>query len=235
MLRPYAWLGVERNADSLKLTVFDEITGKTTRVPWSGTRIWLRAECDFIRNIANFLYSSDGETFVKVGEPHTMAYGLITFQGVRYSLFSYNTESAAAEGGYADFDSITVTEVPRKPIPYGGTVEFNVRGGTSKLRVGSARLFRITDQKLGRIALRTEGGYVSVDGASAVSIRQGKPGKSESFAWMETFDGDLMLLSLATNRYLRVDPQNGSVVADSPGPRPDGRDGVRLEWHTRKH
>jgi hypothetical protein len=114
-------------------------------------------------------------------------------------------------------------------------VEFSVRGDTSKLSVGSATLFRITDQKLGRVALRTDTGYVSVDPAGAVSIRKGKPGKSESFAWMETFDGDLILLSLTTNRYLRVDSQNGTVVADSPGPRPDGRDGVRLEWRTRNH
>jgi len=230
--RPYAWIGIERNADGQTLAMFDEVNGKTIRVAANGTRIWLRAECDFIRNVANFHHSSDGESFTRIGEPHTMAYGLITFQGVRYSLFSYNT-MAGAEAGHADFDSITVKEEPRSRIPYGSRVELSARGETTKLRIGSATVFRVTDQKLGRIALRTDDGYVSVDPKGALSIRKGKPGNPESFAWMETFDGDLTLLSLKTNRYLRPDSQNGVVAADSTGPRPDGRDGVRLEWRVR--
>jgi xylan 1,4-beta-xylosidase len=230
--RPYAWIGIERKADAQTLVMFDEVTGKTTRVPWKNRRVWLRAECDFIRNVATFLHSSDGKAFTAIGEPHTMAYGLITFQGVRYSLFSYNTDPGA-EAGYADFDSLTVQEQPRKRIPHGNTVEFSMPGGTSKLGVGGARRFRIIDRKLGRIALRTDRGYLSVSSTGEVTVRQGKPGTSETFAWMETFDGDLTLLSLATNRYLRVDPQDGRVSADAAGPRPDRRDGVRLQWHLR--
>ena len=46
---------------------------------------------------------------------------------------------------------------------------------------------------------------------------------------MDTFDGELLLLSIATNRYLRVDAA-GRILADSPGPRPDSRDGVRFRW-----
>jgi len=49
---------------------------------------------------------------------------------------------------------------------------------------------------------------------------------------METFDGDLILMSLATKRYLRVDP-GGRLLADSPGPRPDRQDGVRFRWRAR--
>ena len=37
-----------------------------------------------------------------------MAYGLLTFQGVPYSLFSCNTQPGG--GGHADFDAIQVTE-----------------------------------------------------------------------------------------------------------------------------
>jgi beta-xylosidase len=110
--RPYAWIGVEREADGQTLVMFDEVTGKTIRVPWKGTRVWLRAECDFIRNVATFLHSSDGKAFTTIGEPHIMAYGLITFQGVRYSLFSFNNASGA-EAGYADFDSLDVQEESR--------------------------------------------------------------------------------------------------------------------------
>jgi hypothetical protein len=46
---------------------------------------------------------------------------------------------------------------------------------------------------------------------------------------METFTGETILMSLATHRFLRVDESTGAVFADSPGPRPDGRDGVRFE------
>jgi hypothetical protein len=55
-----------------------------------------------------------------------------------------------------------------------------------------------------------------------------------SSRWIrKTFNGDLILMSLATNRYLRVNPEGGQVLADSPGPRPDSKDGVRLQWRTR--
>jgi xylan 1,4-beta-xylosidase len=51
---------------------------------------------------------------------------------------------------------------------------------------------------------------------------------------METFTGELILMSLATNRYLRLDATSGSLLADSPGPLPNGRDGVRWEWFVGK-
>jgi hypothetical protein len=47
---------------------------------------------------------------------------------------------------------------------------------------------------------------------------------------METLDGDVVLLSLRTHRYLRVDPATRAVTADSPGPLPDGSDGTRFTW-----
>jgi xylan 1,4-beta-xylosidase len=50
---------------------------------------------------------------------------------------------------------------------------------------------------------------------------------------METFDGDVIFMSLASNRFLRVNPTDVKVLADSPGPRPDGRDGVRFRWQVR--
>jgi hypothetical protein len=91
--RPYAWLGVERGADGFTLTLFDEVTAETSRPPIQAKRLWLRAECDFLEKQAVFRYSSDGKAWTRIGQRHTMAYGLITFQGVRYSLFSYNTQS----------------------------------------------------------------------------------------------------------------------------------------------
>ena len=195
--RPYAWLGVESGS----VTLFDEVTGDTARVPVTTSRVWLRADCDFIANKAAFSYSTDGKKYVPIGQPHTMAYGLITFQGVRYSLFAYN--KGEGETGYADFDSIEVKEDPRRSIPYGKTIELSATTGSA---VGA---FTVVDRGLGRVALKSAAG---------------SPPSPGTFQWMETFDGELILMSLASNRYLRLDPAGGKLRADSPGPKPDGKD-----------
>ena len=67
-----------------------------------------------------------------------------------------------------------------------------------------------------------------MDSDGAVSIRKSGPG--ETFQWIETFTGELTLLSLTTSRYLRVDFKTGKLMADKPGPAPDGKDGVRFDW-----
>lgn len=229
--RPYAWLGVERSDDGLALAQFDEVTGTTSRAPLRNPRVWLRADCDFVTNTAQFHYSGDGATYAAIGEPHVMAYGLVTFQGVRNSLFAFNTRPGAG-GGHADFDAIEVTEQPRSPIPHGKRIELTVRGGTAPLVLETARTFRVEDLGLGRVVLESDGLYVSVGRDQAASLRRGASGEAETFQWMETFDGDLILMSLATKRYLRVDP-GGRLVADSPGPRPDGQDRVRFRWQVR--
>ena len=50
------------------------------------------------------------------------------------------------------------------------------------------------------------------------------------FQWIETLTGEITLLSLKTHRYLRVDNDKAALVADSPGPVPDGKDGTRFTW-----
>jgi len=58
----------------------------------------------------------------------------------------------------------------------------------------------------------------------------GQSGTAQTFQWMETPTGELALMSLATNRFLRIDPQTGDIRADSPGPMPDDSDGARFVW-----
>jgi hypothetical protein len=83
---------------------------------------------------------------------------------------------------------------------------------------------------LGRVALRCARGWVSVLQSGDVSVRPAAAaGPSETFQWIETFTGELTLLSLSTHRYLRVDG-TGVLRADSPGPHPNRRDGVRWDW-----
>ena len=241
--RPYAWLGVERDQQNLTLAQLDEQTGQAVRAPLKGSRVWLRADCNHLDNTARFSYSADGVEFDEIGEALKMPYGLITFQGIRYAMFSYNRNGA--EGGFADFDSFTLKEAtPRgltRPIPYGRqivlmphdhapNVHIGISGNALVIDSKGAVPFAVVDRGLGRISLRSKAGFVSIDPSGAVTLRSGPAEHSETFQWIETFTGDLVLMSLSTNRYLRIDSQHGRLLADSPGPQPDGRDGVRFDW-----
>lgn len=253
---PYAWIGVARETNGLVIQQFDQITGKTASQPVNSTCLWLRAHCDFDTEKATFSFGTNGTNFQALGSELTMVFQLKTFQGVRYSLFHYNT--TGAPGGYADFDKFTVDE-PRsrgltKPIPIGEVITISSLGDGSVLAVKNATLttvptadplasspstrFRVLDRKLGRIALQPEsgGGFVSVSAsgdAGEVKLQPGEPGDAETFQWEDLQRGDILLLSLATHRYVRADPDNaGSVSANHPGPRPDRKDGSCFSWKT---
>ena len=100
-----------------------------------------------------------------------------------------------------------MTEEPRPAIPYGKRVA--VVGGTAPLAFDGATAFEVVDRGLGRVALQSGGGRLWVNPDGAVSLRRGPAGEAGMFQWMETFDGDLMLMSLATKRCLRVEPGAG--------------------------
>jgi hypothetical protein len=160
-----------------------------------------------------------------------MVVQLKTFQGVRYSLFNFNTDESP--GGYADFDRFKVDEPHpnglMKPIPFGrGITLTNVAAG-SMLTIGGAKEFMVVDRGLGRVALEAGGKYVSA-GKGQVVLKAGAPGDAETFQWTETPYGDLVLLSLATHRHLSVDPRTGVITADNPGPKPDRKDGSCFSW-----
>jgi xylan 1,4-beta-xylosidase len=236
--RPFAWIGVERSDGRMRLAVYDDQTEKTVRQDVAGSRVFLRADCDFMTERATFSWSLDGKTYTPLGDPITLVFQLGTFQGIRYSLFAYNTRGA---GGTAAFDSFDVLQPdPRgllRPIPLGKRVMLTSIGRTQGLGVprdalaaGAPAPFRVRDMKLGRVALEHRGSFVSIGDDGNATLSRRAPGSSESFQWIETPNGDLALMSLATNRFLRIDPASQRIVADSPGPLPDGSDGARFEW-----
>jgi hypothetical protein len=236
---PYATLGVERGADGLDVVFYDQRRDQTARVKTSEMRIWLRAECDYLTERARFSFSFDGITFTPIGDEVVLTYQTFTFQGVRYGLFSYNR--AGAEGGFADFDSIDVYQrYPlgrMRPIPYGRSIRLTSFHATTGLAASDGRLasgaptrFEIVDRGLGRVALRSGRTYVTVAENGAVTLAAARPGTAQSFQWIETPTGELVLMSLATNLFLRIDPQDGAIRADSPGPMPDDSDGARFIW-----
>ncbi len=186
--------------------------------------------------------------FQPIGDPFRLVFQLMTFQGVRYSLFAFG-----GGGGFADFDAIDVREPdPRGltiPIPYGRAIELAAQGQALgppsrrwladadhalQIGAGPGTRFTVLDRGLGRVALRSERGLVSVGADGTLTLRDGAPGEAETFQWIETFTGELTLLSLATQRYVRLettaDGGAGTLRADAPGPHPNRRDGVRWTW-----
>lgn len=249
---PYAWIGVRYEDDGFTIAQFDQHTGKTATVPLKTRHIWLRAQCDFRTEKARFSFSTDGKKFEPLGEEFTMVYQLKTFQGIRYSLFHYNT--GGAPGGYADFDKLTVDEPsPRglmQPIPLGEGITLATMNGdtvlalkegilsaipaTNSLASGAAAQFKVVDRGSGRITLQSANGFISVTPTGQVALRNGPLTDAETFQWIETPMGDLTLLSLATHRYLQLDPACGKVAADSTGPQRRQPDGARFSWKRRK-
>ena len=187
-----------------------------------------------------------------------MEFQLTTFQGVRPSLFHYNTSGQS--GGYVDFDNYTVNE-PRargieRTIPLGKTIVLtsNADGGLLAADLDSSTLvhlptgdttptnatFEVIDVGLGRVALRSiNGKFVSVSTPESVVLKDlggSKPGTAESFQWINLMRGDTMLMSLTNHRYLTTTPDSPSshsthpVTATATGPTPARKDGSCFQW-----
>ncbi|MEP6622047.1 MAG: family 43 glycosylhydrolase [bacterium] len=235
--RPYAWIGVRRTAAGLGLEQYDQTVDSTAAMQVAASRVWLRADCDFLTETARFSYSTDGTTWTPFGRPFVMAFQLKTFQGVRFALFHYNVGGSA--GGVADFDLMRVDEPqPRgltRPIPFGRSITLRAAGRDTRFALDRQERFTVEDRGRGRVALRAGARYLAItpltDSTSVVALRSGPPGDGATFQWMESLYGDLLLMSLSTHRYLRLEP-DGHVSGDSRGPEPDPNDGTALRWFT---
>lgn len=230
LTRPYGWIGVERKGDALYVTRFDEqLNGKLSEMRSEllfAKRVWLRAECDFFSERQYLSYSTDGVEFKRLGGEFITAYQLITFQGVRYAMFAFNSANRA--GGHADFDSIDIYEPHprgRQPIPYGREITFRpLLAGTAPVMIKSPLI--VVDRGLGRVSLKRGDKMLTVGERGQVDFAKASEDDGQVFQWIETLTGEITFLSLKTHRYLRVD--QGALVADSPGPVPDGNDGTRF-------
>ena len=251
---PYAWIGLVKSAERTTLQTFDQTTRKTTEAARSPNHIWLRVACNFDTEKAVFSWSADGKDFASLGDPFTMAYQLTTFQGVRLSLFNYNT--SGQPGGYADFDNFEVDE-PRargmeRAIPVGKTITLTSGADGSILAIDTQNMslinmaanaplaaarnlrFQIVDLGKGEVALKAGNGwFVSAAGESVVlkNLAGKAPGDAESFQWINLMRGDTMLMSLTNHRYLSTKPNNpGPVTISANGPQPDRKDGACFRW-----
>ena len=251
---PYEWIAVSKRGSVTEVNYFDQQSDKKSTQAVNGSRIWLRTYCDFITEKASFAFSTDGSYFQPIGDTTVMPYSLRTFQGVRYCLFNFNT--TGKEGGWADFNDFDVYEARphglTQPIPYGklitltsladSTVLVNWKGfvrpvaATDRFAAGRVSQFRAVDKGNGRIALQSvaDGGFVSVKGAGLMGelrIEKEEKGEASLFQWQDGLQGDLMLMSIATHKYLFADPHAKSLCsADAAGTRPDRKDGSCFSW-----
>lgn len=90
---------MEGNKKNLVMTDRKE---EKARVELSVNKIYLRTDCDFTTDNANFFYSTDGENWIKLGTEFHMIYNLRHFMGNRFAIYNYATKEA---GGYIDIDS----------------------------------------------------------------------------------------------------------------------------------
>jgi hypothetical protein len=224
---PYRWIGVRRAADGFRIAWHDQQTSRTIEADLQGPVVKLRADCNFMSEIATLSYTTGNRPFVTLGDPFPMVYQLKTFQGIRYALFAFNTRTG--QGGHADFDDFTVEQpFPSglvEPVPYGRTIKLSAAGH----EIGP---LRVHDRGLGRVAFESDAGRLTVAPDGSASFTVTPDDTSSSFQWMETFTGETILMSLVTNRFLQCDAATGVLTATSPGPKPDGLDGVRFEWES---
>jgi len=269
---PYAWIGVVKSANRMTLQMYNSPRrgrgfGRrgATQAPAPDNppvisptnppkHLWLRIHCNFDTDQAVFSWSADGKEFTSLGNPFTMVFQLITFQGVRPALFNYNT--SGQPGGYADFDNYTVEE-PRargieREIPIGKTIVLTSGADGSFLVADTQNMslvnvaadstgtteqntkFQVVDLSKGRVALKaTNGRFVSVN-VEKVSLKDlaGKtPGDAESFQWVNLMRSDTMLMSLTNHRYLATKSNEpGQVTVSATGPNPARKGGACFKW-----
>jgi beta-xylosidase len=264
---PYAWIGVVKTADGSTLEMFQGAGGGGRRggaaappnPPAPGpsnppSHVWLRVACNFDTDEAMFSWSVDGKQFTTLGNTFTMTFQLTTFQGVRPSLFNFNTYGQP--GGYADFHNYVVDE-PRargieREIPMGKTITLtsgadgsvlaadtqnnillNVTADSAAATTLETR-FQVVDLGRGRVALKVANGrfvFAAEEGVTLKDLAGKAPGDAESFQWVNLMRRDIMLMALTNHRYLATKPNApGPVGFNATGPSPARKGGAEFRW-----
>jgi xylan 1,4-beta-xylosidase len=268
LCNPYVWIGVVKSAENTTLQLVLGSGGGGRRGGGGATAIppvigltnppshlWLRVHGNFDTDQAIFSWSADGKQFTPLGNPWSIpGFQLQTFQGVRPSLFNFNT--TGQPGGYADFDNYTCDE-PRargieREIPAGKTItlasgadgSYLAADTQSNLLVNVAadatstapqnEQFQVVDLGKGRVALKAVNGrFVSAaeDGVALKDLAGSAPGDAESFQWINLMRGDTAFMSLVNHRYLATKPNApGPVTATATDVTPARKGGVCFKW-----
>ncbi|KAF4417493.1 glycosyl hydrolase family 43 [Fusarium acutatum] len=112
------WIGIAKDGDSTTLQMVDNAamdpdnnfvtTSKGTVIASksiSGGKIWLRCQISTVfPNRSTFLYSTDGKTFVKLGQEHVTKQGGVWFTGTRHGIFNFATKKGGGHVVVKKFD-----------------------------------------------------------------------------------------------------------------------------------
>ena len=96
------FVALQKSGGSFNVVYYERDTRHASE-PLSGDEVYLRIDFNFQNQAdkANFYYSTDGNTWKKIGKELKLPYTLGMFVGYRFGLFNYATQTA---GGYAEFD-----------------------------------------------------------------------------------------------------------------------------------
>ncbi|WP_432709168.1 glycoside hydrolase family 43 protein [Pedobacter sp.] len=102
----YGLVGVKIDGERKAVVMVNAGSGKPVeiqRIPVNQKKVYFKATCDFRdkKDVADFFYSLDGQTWKPIGNQLKMRYTLPHFMGYRFALFNYATKLT---GGFADFD-----------------------------------------------------------------------------------------------------------------------------------
>jgi len=105
--KKYGLVGI-KDENGKKFIVRDD-----QRVTLDQSTVYLKIECDFreMKDTAQFFYSLDNKTWMRIGTGLKMEYTLPHFMGYRFGLFNYATKNT---GGYVDYDFFRITQTNQK-------------------------------------------------------------------------------------------------------------------------
>jgi len=98
---PYAFVAI-RQEGNVRIIVMVNDDKTVASVPFTGDKIWFRAQATSAGFVATFSYSTDGKNFLPFGNELKMDLGL-PWTANRFALFNYSTSDNGV-GGNADFN-----------------------------------------------------------------------------------------------------------------------------------
>src|SRR5574344_185364 len=253
---PYAQLGVVKEGKNMYVRWYDQSHHHELRENLQKNKIWLRLWGDYDKCKTLYSYSYDGMTWTNIGDTIIQSYQMRTFQGVRTALYAYNMKKT--NGGYADFDDFVVDEplADRSAnIPLGKTIRlFNLADGAPLYAMPHGMLhstwkgpdfannaqtqFEVVDKGNGKVNLRCKDGrylFIAGRGLSGDVRLTADASMAENFVWQDMLEGQCMLLSLKTQRYITKNPIDGSpYAADGQGADANRKNGCVFRWEVVK-
>lgn len=123
----YGYIGVKMVNGAKKIVMVNaqnnSIPSEIASVDLRSDRVYLKVDCNFNTSKADFYYSTDSKTWLKLGNTLGMSYGLEHFMGYRFGLFNYATQQT---GGYVDFDYFRVSDQLKGACVESGDVDVPV-------------------------------------------------------------------------------------------------------------